>query len=168
MLWFWNRQPCLSGMFDAQAHPSTLNFYGESNYSRLFKEMNVSPIMFYSIMQCCFCKGSLSFLCCLCWLDSSGVVLHHFLADRKSVCLSLAYQLQQMCMFEDICSFSLMVYNPHARDQHALYLCSLNWRQSWVIRGTTLPWRTMSLEWLQKRSPSGLSWMTPMTFWARP
>ena len=24
-----------------QAHPSTLNFYGESNYSRLFKEMNV-------------------------------------------------------------------------------------------------------------------------------
>ncbi|DBA85682.1 hypothetical protein WJX77_001899 [Trebouxia sp. C0004] len=25
---------------DAVAHPSTLNFYGESNYSRLFKEMN--------------------------------------------------------------------------------------------------------------------------------
>ena len=74
-------------MFDAQAHPSTLNFYGESNYSRLFKEMNVSLNLLYSIS---FCKRILPFLCRLGLLDIVGIAVHHCLADTKSACLSVA------------------------------------------------------------------------------
>ena len=46
-----------------QAHPSTLNFYGESNYSRLFKEMNVSQCtMGCNIVRVAIGTGSLQLL----------------------------------------------------------------------------------------------------------
>ena len=46
--WF-KLQPCCA----LQAYPSTLNWYGESNYSRLFKEMNVRTCFHHSDAPVC-------------------------------------------------------------------------------------------------------------------